>query len=113
MYAYADRVAAAVPYGVAGKAVVSIQVETSAAGRRRSRADLVITDLIMPDQEGIETIQALRREAPGVPIVAISGAIQPEYLQMAGALGADATLGKPLSAEVLLQAVWTLLARQS
>jgi CheY-like chemotaxis protein len=66
---------------------------------------LVITDLVMPDQEGLETIQILRRKAPDVAIVAISGAFHPEYLDAARKLGAVVALSKPLTAKELLQAV--------
>ena len=66
---------------------------------------LVITDLVMPDQEGLETIQILRRQAPDVAIVAISGAFHPEYLDAARKLGAVVALPKPLTAKELLQAV--------
>jgi CheY-like chemotaxis protein len=76
---------------------------------RAGGVDVVITDLIMPNQEGIETIQIIRREFPDVRIIAISGALQSEYLQMARALGADATLRKPFTPEALLRAVSTLL----
>ncbi|MCX6629780.1 MAG: response regulator, partial [Candidatus Solibacter sp.] len=75
--------------------------------------DLVITDLIMPEQEGIETIQALRREAPRIGIIAISGAFGGQFLKMAHILGADALLSKPVSAELLLARVAEVLkARQ-
>ena len=60
---------------------------------RAGHVDLVITDLVMPEQEGIETIQALRREMPGVGIIAISGAFEGQFLKMAetagGRRGAD------------------------
>jgi CheY-like chemotaxis protein len=72
---------------------------------RTGAVDLVITDLVMPDQEGLETIQILRRQAPEVAIVAISGAFHPEYLDVARKLGAVVALPKPLTAEELLRAV--------
>ncbi|MCX6627029.1 MAG: response regulator, partial [Candidatus Solibacter sp.] len=76
--------------------------------------DLVITDLVMPEQEGIETIQALRREAPGVGIIAISGAFEGRLLKAARLLGADAALSKPVAAELLLASVAEVLkSRQS
>jgi DNA-binding response OmpR family regulator len=71
--------------------------------------DLVITDLVMPEQEGIETIRALRRDVPGVGIIAISGAFEGQLLKMASLLGADAALKKPVSAEVLLASVAEVL----
>ena len=77
------------------------------------RVDLVITDLVMPEQEGIETIQALRRNAPGVGIIAISGAFEGEFLGVAELLGADAALIKPVSAEFLLARVAEVLKAAS
>ena len=47
---------------------------------RAGHVDLVITDLVMPGQEGIETIQALRKEVPGIGIIAMSGAFGGQYL---------------------------------
>jgi CheY-like chemotaxis protein len=69
-------------------------------------ADLVITDLYMPNQEGLETIRELRRRFPEVVIIAISG--KPEaatMLSIAHTLGAVAVLQKPFVAEELLAAV--------
>jgi CheY-like chemotaxis protein len=63
--------------------------------------DLVITDLVMPEQEGIETIRALRRGLPGVGIIAISGAFGGQFLKTARMLGADAVLNKPVSPGLL------------
>ncbi len=67
---------------------------------RRERLDLVITDLIMPDKEGIETIMELRREYPDLPVVAISGggrSTHPEaYLSLAERLGARQVFAKPI-----------------
>jgi CheY-like chemotaxis protein/nitrogen-specific signal transduction histidine kinase len=74
----------------------------------RARAvpvDLAITDLFMPGQEGLATIGALRRDVPGVRIIAISGALGDQSLRSAQTLGADAVLSKPASAEVLLATV--------
>jgi len=70
---------------------------------------LVISDIVMPDMEGIETILALRREQPEIPIIAISGGSDPLYLQAAGKLGATAMLEKPFSADRLLSLVEGML----
>lgn len=78
---------------------------------RRIRPLLVITDLVMPDTEGIETIRELRREAPTIPIIAISGGGSPVYLDAATALGAVAALAKPFVATELLSIVEDLLNR--
>ena len=74
--------------------------------------DLVITDIIMPGQEGIETIVALRRALPKLPIIAMSGGTSHSrfYLEMADKLGAQRTLAKPFSATQLLGAVSAVLA---
>jgi DNA-binding response OmpR family regulator len=71
----------------------------------KQRFDLVITDILMPDQEGIETIRALVKEQPGVKIIAVSGSGRDggmDYLRMAEAFGAMATLQKPFQPEDLL-----------
>jgi len=79
---------------------------------REETVDLVITDILMPDQEGLQTIRELRRDYPQIRIIAISGggAVGPEtYLQMAKRLGADRTLTKPFSIDELLGAVGELI----
>jgi CheY-like chemotaxis protein len=78
--------------------------------------DLVITDLVMPEMEGIETIQALRRKCPGIPIIAISGGgrLEPEnYLTMAGQIGADRTFAKPFRMEEIVAAVRELTTKST
>lgn len=67
--------------------------------------DLVITDLVMPRQEGIETIMLLRRHHPAVRIVAMSGAFGGDYLAITKHLGVSHTLVKPISADTLLHTV--------
>jgi CheY-like chemotaxis protein len=71
--------------------------------------DLVITDIIMPEMEGIETIMQLRKAGGSIPILAISGdgrrCEAGSYLDLAGKLGADAALNKPFSAVQLRVAV--------
>jgi CheY-like chemotaxis protein len=94
------------------------QVTEAADGKealRQARAgqvDLVITDLVMPGQEGIETIQALRRDVPGVGIIAISGAFGGEFLKTAQMLGAGAVLSKPVDAKLLLARVAEVLKQR-
>jgi PAS domain S-box-containing protein len=72
---------------------------------RTGLVDLVITDLVMPEKEGIETIMQLRRELPWLNIVALSGAGGGKYLGMAKILGARSALAKPVSPQDLLAAV--------
>jgi DNA-binding response OmpR family regulator len=72
---------------------------------REQSVDLVITDIVMPEMEGLELIGALRRSQPLLPVVAISGAFDGQYLDMALVLGARASLRKPLSTSKLLETV--------
>src|SRR5262245_28480932 len=56
--------------------------------------DVIILDILMPEQEGLETIRTLRRVAPAVKIIAISGGEQTggmDFLRVAAALGAQRT----------------------
>ena len=75
-------------------------------------ADLIITDLIMPEQEGLETIRILKQNDPAVKIIAISGGgrIGPEaYLPAAKELGADRVFSKPFDIKELVTTVHELL----
>ena len=79
---------------------------------REEHAELVITDIVMPNKDGIETIIELRRDFPGIKILAISGGgrLKSEcYLDMAKSLGAHDTLGKPFKQKDLLESVRKLL----
>ena len=80
---------------------------------REGRYDMVITDIIMPEMEGIEFIMTLREEDPDVPLMAISGGGEgtgpTEPLQDARLLGADASLAKPFEVKLLVQTVDELL----
>lgn len=75
---------------------------------RAERSDLVITDLVMPEREGIETIRELRRMYPGVTIVAISGGVPGTFVDMlpiAKQLGANFVLPKPFELNTFLAVV--------
>jgi YesN/AraC family two-component response regulator len=94
-------------------------VETAADGaealrrHRQSPVDLVITDIIMPEKEGLEMIAEFRKEYPSVKLIAISGGgrIGPaNYLKLATLLGAERTFAKPVDTSQLLSAIEELLA---
>ncbi len=71
-------------------------------------ADLVLTDLIMPGKEGLETIQEFRRIYPQVKIIAMSGGARVganDYLNVAKRFGADCILAKPFSSAALTAAI--------
>lgn len=74
--------------------------------------DLVITDLIMPGKEGLETIMELRRTSPHIKIIAISGGIpgkNMDFLSAAQTLGASRVFSKPVRRNELIQAIKELL----
>ena len=80
---------------------------------RSQPADLVITDLIMPEKEGVETIMELRSQFPNARIIAISGGQRAggrDYLPIAARLGARRTVAKPFSRQEILEAVRESLA---
>ena len=77
-----------------------------------NQVDLVITDIIMPDIDGFETIIELKRICPDIKIIAMSGGGrgQPEYyLETAKSFGAQYTVEKPFKTSELLEAVYELL----
>jgi len=79
---------------------------------RQNAVHLVITDLVMPEQEGIETIRKIRGLQPNLPIIAMSGCgvVEPDrYLSIAKAMGANRLLPKPFATELLLELVNDLL----
>jgi DNA-binding NtrC family response regulator len=84
---------------------------------RQRRPDLVITDIIMPDKEGIATIRELQKIDSSIPIIAISGGgplqSQLDYLKLARQFGAVATLWKPFRAATLRELVNDVLIKRA
>jgi CheY-like chemotaxis protein len=80
---------------------------------------LIIVDLFMPNMDGLETIRELRRIAPDLPILAISGSVvmadvpTPDLLKAALAFEAFSTLSKPFRSPELLKAVQSVIAMSS
>ena len=90
----------------AGHSVVEAANGKEATERIRTEAiDLMITDLVMPEREGIETIMELHRTRPDLGIIAMSGAFGGQFLRAARLFGARATLAKPIDPDVLLAEV--------
>jgi len=78
------------------------------AFQKAQPCDLVITDIIMPEKEGIETIIEMRRDFPKLPIIGISGGGRTrnmDFLKIAKQYGANVVLAKPFSEEDLLKAL--------
>ncbi len=67
--------------------------------------DAVVTDLFMPEMDGIETITALRKRLPGIRVIAMSGRPGVDYLAVARELGVAHTLRKPFEIDELLSAL--------
>jgi CheY-like chemotaxis protein len=82
---------------------------------KQNHIDLVITDLIMPEKEGIETIMAFRKFHPHTRIIAMSGGgsgvSAKDYLGIARSLGVVSTLVKPFSTTDLMNTLNTELAK--
>ncbi len=77
-------------------------------------ADLIITDIVMPEKEGLETIINLKSENPSLKVIAISGGGRVdsrEYLHSAQLLGAERVFQKPFKKDEIVRAVNELLAR--
>jgi CheY-like chemotaxis protein len=77
-----------------------------------ANADVVITDIVMPEKEGLEVLKEMRQMRPLVKVIAISGGGRTnptDYLRMAKFLGAVKVLAKPISIEVLISALSEIL----
>lgn len=82
---------------------------------RQSPTDLIITDIVMPKKEGLETIRELKQEFPELKIIAISGGGKVQgrhYLELAKRLGAAYTFEKPFTWKQLTDTVNELLSKQ-
>lgn len=79
-----------------------------------SNPDLVITDMLMPDKEGLETIADIRKVNPKARVLAMSGGGNTgnmTFLEMARKVGADQVIRKPLKPELFISTVNDLLGR--
>jgi CheY-like chemotaxis protein len=76
--------------------------------QRDEAVDLILTDLIMPEREGLETIEEFREKFPTVKIIAMSGGGRvsaTDYLKIAKAMGAVGILAKPFSNDDMATAI--------
>jgi DNA-binding response OmpR family regulator len=69
--------------------------------------EVILTDIVMPNREGLETIIRLHRDFPEVGVIAMSGGVASSrtYLELAGRLGAHRVLSKPFSSDELLATI--------
>ncbi|HEX9652212.1 MAG TPA: response regulator [bacterium] len=74
-------------------------------------ADVIVTDILMPEMEGLETIRYFRKSFPGLPIVAMTGSINGPFLEVAQNFGAVSGLYKPFKQAELLDAVEKALGK--
>src|ERR1700722_18985692 len=79
----------------------------------RHTPDIVLTELVMPEKDGIELLREIKRNSPQTKVIAMSGGgdlLTTEFvLYLASRLGADGTVAKPVDAGLLLEAVKTAL----
>lgn len=94
------------------------QVQTAQDGEEgavqfdQQPAEIVVTDIVMPGREGLETIHALRKQHPQLPIIAISGGlptVNMDCLGVARSMGANAVMAKPLRLPELMALMDQLL----
>jgi DNA-binding response OmpR family regulator len=86
-----------------GREALSLQREHAAA--------FLVTDIFMPEADGFELVEALRKEFPQTKIIMVSGGgsrTQRDYLASAKLIGVDATLQKPFEVEMLLNTLRAL-----
>jgi len=94
------------------KVICAVDGEQGLRMFERASPQLVITDIIMPNKEGIETIMAIRSRGSKTPIIAISGGWRignADFLQMARQLAANEILAKPFKPQELAATVHRLL----
>jgi DNA-binding response OmpR family regulator len=98
--------------------LVGYSVDVAEDGKSASRMldagayDLMVTDIVMPNQDGVENIMQARKAYPGMRLIAMSGGgyIQTKtYLKVAESLGADAVFQKPFKTQEMLAKVRELL----
>jgi DNA-binding response OmpR family regulator len=102
-------------------AEAGFEVAEAADGRagveafRRGGVDLVIVDMYMPGQDGIDTIFEMDASAKGVPVIAVTGghSMGTDTLRLAESAGADLTLEKNFTPEQLVEAVKGLLGKRA
>ena len=94
------------------RVIMADSADSAIAAVERETPDLVLTDIYMPGSDGFELINALRRQDPGLPVIAMSGGgIRGNYdnLSIAAHLGASAVIDKPFSNASLVETIERVL----
>lgn len=76
---------------------------------RKFRPDVVVTDMVMPELDGVATIDLLRKEAPGLPIIAMSALVDLENIQVPLEDGAFCSVTKPVDQQMLADLIQAIL----
>jgi DNA-binding NtrC family response regulator len=79
---------------------------------RQSKVDLLISDIVMPERDGLEILRSLQKDFAGLKVIVMSGAFDGRFLRTAEMLGAHATLQKPLKMNLVLETVKQVLAAE-
>lgn len=82
----------------------------------RESFELMVTDIVMPGKDGLETIRELRFNRSDLPVLAMTSGLpnlKAEFLKAASALGADSVIKKPFKASELRERVTSLLSKGS
>jgi CheY-like chemotaxis protein len=88
-------------------------LEATRLYQKQTNIDLIVTDVLMPEKDGLEVIMDIRNQMPHVKIIAISGGgriSHTDYLIAARRLGAHKTLPKPFARQELMDSINSLLA---
>jgi CheY-like chemotaxis protein len=94
----------------AGYSVIQAEHGAAALGiLEKTPVELMITDLVMPEKEGLETIGEARKRYPNMKIISMSGAFGGHYMKVASFLGAHARVAKPIDIVQLLETIRGLL----
>ncbi|MFK7848410.1 MAG: response regulator [Rhodothermales bacterium] len=78
-----------------------------------NKPDIVLTDIFMPGMEGLETIRTLATKYPELPVVVMTGSLDPLFIELSLRFGALKGLNKPFSADELFMTIEKALAREA
>lgn len=83
----------------------AFNAETAVEAVLEGKVDLVLADVMMPGQDGFELMKRLRRAAPGLPVILMTGYLTPQVEQRGLDAGAAAFIAKPFTPDELLEGI--------